>query len=473
MINHIQKGILDISSKEDPYDVFICYKETDQDGGRTEDSVLAQDIYDALTKEGYKVFFSRITLEEKLGTEYEPYIFAALNSAKVMLVVGTSPENMESVWVKNEWSRYLEFMKKDKSKTLIPVYKKIDAYDLPDSFSMLQAQSMDKIGAMQDLVRGIGKIITASKKNKNDDFTYEMYEKFKQMKEEEDREIKESQAANKQVEKVYVTTTRSYKIITFMISLIQAILIFDITADETYFVKGYYSGFNFTQLGINTPVFIILITCIITFIGYFVSISSKKGNLASKFMYSCNTLLLFTLYIRYSNLGYHLTPIFTAFVLTNIVLLILKPKWKLVEKVMYVTTEEKKEVLEYNKKVKLEFTEKDKFPKYLLIIMLLTIIIFIGGVIYNYSIELKSQSNARDKSLQQLEIKYEYINIREKPSISERIIGKVYRGDIFTILDVTKKSNSAWYKITTEYGITGYIYSGKNNEYVIIYNAEK
>ena len=47
------------------------------------DSVIAQDVYDALTEKGYRVFFSRITLEDKLGTEYEPYIFAALNSAKV------------------------------------------------------------------------------------------------------------------------------------------------------------------------------------------------------------------------------------------------------------------------------------------------------------------------------------------------------------------------------------------------------
>ena len=53
-------------------------------------SVIAQDVYDALTTKGYRVFFSRITLEDKLGTEYEPYIFAALNSAKVMLAFGTS-----------------------------------------------------------------------------------------------------------------------------------------------------------------------------------------------------------------------------------------------------------------------------------------------------------------------------------------------------------------------------------------------
>ena len=76
-IDKIQKGILEVSSKEDPYDIFICYKETDEKGERTHDSVIAQDIYDKLTGNGYKVFFSRITLENKLGTEYEPYIYSA------------------------------------------------------------------------------------------------------------------------------------------------------------------------------------------------------------------------------------------------------------------------------------------------------------------------------------------------------------------------------------------------------------
>ena len=45
---------------------FICYKETDKDGRRTQDSVLANDLYHQLTQEGFKVFFARITLEDKL-----------------------------------------------------------------------------------------------------------------------------------------------------------------------------------------------------------------------------------------------------------------------------------------------------------------------------------------------------------------------------------------------------------------------
>ncbi|MBR3392593.1 MAG: TIR domain-containing protein [Firmicutes bacterium] len=158
-IEELRKAIIEVSSKEEPYDIFICYKETDDKGERTIDSVIAQDVYDALTEKGYKVFFSRITLEDKLGQEYEPYIFAALNSAKIMLAFGTDYEYYNAVWVKNEWSRFLSLMEKGEKKTLIPCYKGIDAYDMPKEFARLQAQDMGKVGAIQDLLRGIGKII--------------------------------------------------------------------------------------------------------------------------------------------------------------------------------------------------------------------------------------------------------------------------------------------------------------------------
>ena len=158
-LERIRTEILAISQNETPYDIFICYKETDPKGERTIDSVIAQNVYDALTEKGYKVFFSRISLEDKLGQQYEPFIFAALNSAKIMLAFGTQYEYYHAVWVKNEWNRFLKLMAKDKSKVLIPCYKDIDPYDMPEEFKPLQAQDMGKVGAMQDLLRGIGKIL--------------------------------------------------------------------------------------------------------------------------------------------------------------------------------------------------------------------------------------------------------------------------------------------------------------------------
>lgn len=163
-IVEVQKGILRTSQNEEPFDVFICYKESTDNGDRTMDSVLAQDIYYQLTDKGYRVFYSKITLEDKVGSEFEPYIFAALNSAKVMIVVGTKKEYLNAVWVKNEWSRYLAIMRKKRDRAILPCYKDMDPYDMPEALSVLQSYDMSKIGFIQDLLRGISKIVDNGEK---------------------------------------------------------------------------------------------------------------------------------------------------------------------------------------------------------------------------------------------------------------------------------------------------------------------
>ena len=169
-INEIQSKILSIAKSEPPYDVFICYKESDELDRRTEDSVIAQDLYYELIKKGYKVFFARKTLEKKIGSEYEPIIYAALNSAQVMVVLGTKPENFTSVWVKNEWSRFLK-MSSTRNKTIIPAFKGMSPYELPAELASLQALDMSKIGFLQELTDGIDRLLAKSftKKSKSVD----------------------------------------------------------------------------------------------------------------------------------------------------------------------------------------------------------------------------------------------------------------------------------------------------------------
>ncbi|MDD6094767.1 MAG: toll/interleukin-1 receptor domain-containing protein [Clostridia bacterium] len=158
-IDNIQKGIIAVSKKEKPFDIFISYKETDTNGNRTKDSVAAQKLYEKLTEAGYKVFFSRITLEDKVGTEYEPYIYAALYSSKVMLTICSSKENIEAVWVKNEWSRFLGFRQNDNSKTLLPLYFDMEKEELPEEFTLLSSYDMSVDGFEDELLRGIKKLI--------------------------------------------------------------------------------------------------------------------------------------------------------------------------------------------------------------------------------------------------------------------------------------------------------------------------
>ena len=167
-IDKLQRDILAVSSKEEGYDVFICYKESEENGDRTQDSVLAQDIYNELNRNGIRTFFSRISLEDHLGENYEPYIYSALSSAKIMIVVSTKREHCEAVWVKNEWARFIGFMNEDPSKTIIPVYKEMSPYEFPPELSKYQAQNMEKVGAIQDLVHGVTKLTGQGKNGANE-----------------------------------------------------------------------------------------------------------------------------------------------------------------------------------------------------------------------------------------------------------------------------------------------------------------
>lgn len=121
-IQAIQERLIEAARQEERYDIFISFKDKDSYGQRTQDSVLAQDIYDALEDAGYRVFYSRITLRTAIGEEFEPKIYAALQSARMMILVGTTTENIESIWVRNEWSRYLKLMETDAARFLLPVY---------------------------------------------------------------------------------------------------------------------------------------------------------------------------------------------------------------------------------------------------------------------------------------------------------------------------------------------------------------
>ncbi|MBO5287236.1 MAG: leucine-rich repeat protein [Clostridia bacterium] len=168
VIDNIQKGIWEISKKEEPFDVFICYKETDSNGDQTEDSVLAYDLYRELTRDGIKVFYAKVTLESKLGSAYEPYIFSALNSAPVMIALGTKKEYFNAVWVKNEWSRYINMINQGKRKTLIPAYKDMSPYDMPWEFSAFQGQDLGAIGGKLNLIRAVERILDKEPEKKEE-----------------------------------------------------------------------------------------------------------------------------------------------------------------------------------------------------------------------------------------------------------------------------------------------------------------
>ena len=154
-IDRLQKEIKEKANKEQPYDIFICFKDSDENGRRTTDSQYANKIYTHFTRLGYKVFFSPVTLKSRAGEEYEPIIYSALYTAKVMLFVCANKEYVSAPWVRNEWSRYLEFMREDYTKVLLPCLKDVYPYDLPEELSKIQVMDITDIDFYESLTRQI------------------------------------------------------------------------------------------------------------------------------------------------------------------------------------------------------------------------------------------------------------------------------------------------------------------------------
>ncbi len=160
-IDRISERYMAIMNAQPDYDVFISYKERDDAGARTRDSFDAEEIYHLLkSKRGYRVFFSRETLKEVAGEEYEPHIFAALNRAKVMLLYGSDEDYITSTWVKNEWQRYRFLQQKDASKHLLPVLKNVDPDYLPPELNKLQTFDYGQAQAADKLLKRIDEFIT-------------------------------------------------------------------------------------------------------------------------------------------------------------------------------------------------------------------------------------------------------------------------------------------------------------------------
>lgn len=75
------------------------------------------------------------------------------------------------------------------------------------------------------------------------------------------------------------------------------------------------------------------------------------------------------------------------------------------------------------------------------------------------------QTNERDSSQKQVEIINDYINIRSQATTSSEVIGKVQKGEIYTVLETDK----FWLKIQTSNNITGWIISAYEEKPYVSY----
>lgn len=159
IIEENRKKYIQIAESEQPYDIYISYRAKDDNGDKTAVSEIAGHLYNKLTSVGYSVFLSEAALKGKKQSDCEPYIYSALNSANVMLALGTSYDDYNDVWVKNEWNRYLEIAEKNKNKCLIPCYKDVDEYDIPKEFAGLKVCQLGNDDTFNNIMAEIANVV--------------------------------------------------------------------------------------------------------------------------------------------------------------------------------------------------------------------------------------------------------------------------------------------------------------------------
>lgn len=115
--------------------------------------------------------------------------------------------------------------------------------------------------------------------------------------------------------------------------------------------------------------------------------------------------------------------------------------------------------------------------KIILIVILFVIALVLGGLLVNKKLNSNNkeeivQSNARDENLEQLEVTNDTINIRMDADTKSEKVGKVSKGEIYTILETKEDNYYTWYKIKTSNDIEGFIAGkykpeeGQEEEYI-------
>lgn len=146
------------------FEAFISFKNSDKMGNPTQDSAIAEQLYKALCERGIATFFSNVRLLEFGEAAYKEAIEKALDDAKVLIVIGSKLEYIESGWPKYEWNSFHEdILAKDKPEgSIVPYLGKIERSTRPRALRNYQTFEIG-VNTIAEVVDFVYNILHAKK----------------------------------------------------------------------------------------------------------------------------------------------------------------------------------------------------------------------------------------------------------------------------------------------------------------------
>lgn len=143
------------------YDVFISFKNSGKDGTATPDALAARKVYEALKGQGIKAFFSEESLAEEGRGHFSKSIEKALESSRVLVLVASCREHIESQWVEAEWDSFAQDIRSGNKKGELFIYNcgALKTNDLP---LFLRRQQMFPEGGIDKLIKFVSSAIPSA-----------------------------------------------------------------------------------------------------------------------------------------------------------------------------------------------------------------------------------------------------------------------------------------------------------------------
>ncbi len=115
------------------YDIFISFKNLGEDGQRTEDSFIAEQLYESFKSQGFKVFYSNRVLNELGAAAYKNAIEEALEQSQVLVSIATKTDYLTSKWVSYERESFHNDILSGRKNNacIVPFIKNITGLEVP------------------------------------------------------------------------------------------------------------------------------------------------------------------------------------------------------------------------------------------------------------------------------------------------------------------------------------------------------